>query len=103
VCVWGGALIPPCYLAPCHHDTPRPRVTDIGDGLEICRLADNILSKQSRRPKRGGPPALWLGEAVKKKQLVMKCYTGPRNWMDSLERPRKRNIDVIFGKGMFRK
>jgi hypothetical protein len=27
----------------------------------------------------------------------MKCYTGPRNWTDSLERPRQQKMDIRFG------
>jgi hypothetical protein len=38
----------------------------------------------------GGPPAWEMHDRLttphhKKNQLVMKCYTGPQNWMDSLE------------------
>jgi len=44
----------------------------------------NILNKQSRRQKRGGPLALGLGEGLtnpnRKKQLVTKCFTGMINY-----------------------
>jgi hypothetical protein len=40
-------FIPPCYVAPCHHNMARPRVEDEGDGLRIWRIAVNILNKQS--------------------------------------------------------
>jgi hypothetical protein len=53
---------------------------------------------------RTGPQAWMLGEGLttlpskkkkkKKKQLVTKCYTGPRDWMESLERPKQRKMDV---------
>jgi hypothetical protein len=33
---------------PFHHDMARPQVAD-GDGLQIWRVAANILNKQSRR------------------------------------------------------
>jgi hypothetical protein len=33
---------------PCHHDMARPHVADGGDGLQILRVAANILNKQSR-------------------------------------------------------
>jgi hypothetical protein len=32
----------------CHHGMARPRVADRGDGLQIWRVAANILNKQSR-------------------------------------------------------
>jgi len=32
-----------------------------------------------------------------KVHLVTKCYTSPRNWTDSLERLRQREMDVRFG------
>jgi hypothetical protein len=32
---------------PCHYGTARPQVTDGGDGLQIWRVAANILNKQS--------------------------------------------------------
>jgi hypothetical protein len=45
-----------CYLlhnrvkwVPCHHDMARPQVADGGDGLQMLRVAANILNKQSRR------------------------------------------------------
>jgi hypothetical protein len=34
-----------------------------------------------------------------KNQLVTKYYTRPRSWMDSLERPRQRKMDMKFGTG----
>jgi hypothetical protein len=33
---------------PCHHGMARPQVADGGDGLQIWRVAANILNKQSR-------------------------------------------------------
>jgi hypothetical protein len=35
----------------------RPQVADGGDGLQIWRVAANILNKQSRTADKGGPPA----------------------------------------------
>jgi hypothetical protein len=39
-----------CHVrwVPCHHDMARPQVADGGDGLQIWRIAGNILNKQSR-------------------------------------------------------
>jgi hypothetical protein len=46
---------------PCHHGMARPQVVDGGDGLQIWRVAANILTKQSRTADKGGPPAWGLG------------------------------------------
>jgi len=35
-------------VGPCHHDMARPQVVDGGDGLQIWRVAVNILNKQLR-------------------------------------------------------
>jgi hypothetical protein len=45
----------------CHQDMARPQVADGGEGLQIRRVAANILNKQSRTNDRGGPPAWGLG------------------------------------------
>jgi hypothetical protein len=49
------------------------------DGLQIWRVAVNLLNKQSAN--KGGGPAAWeLGEGLTtpdcKKKLVTKCYAG---------------------------
>jgi hypothetical protein len=33
--------------APCHHSMERPQVAGGGDGLQVWRVAANILNKQS--------------------------------------------------------
>jgi hypothetical protein len=38
---------------PCHHNMVRRQVADGGDGLQIWRVAANILNKQSRTADRG--------------------------------------------------
>jgi hypothetical protein len=38
---------------PCHHATVRPQVAGGGDGLQIRRLAANILNEQSRTADKG--------------------------------------------------
>jgi hypothetical protein len=40
---------------PCYNGMTRPRVVDGGDGLQIRRVAANVLSR--RQPTRGGPPS----------------------------------------------
>jgi hypothetical protein len=39
----------------------RPQVASGGDGLQISRVAVNVLNKQLRKPTRGGCPAWGLG------------------------------------------
>jgi hypothetical protein len=39
----------------------HPQVANGVDGLEIWKVATNILNKQSGQPTRGGPPAWGLG------------------------------------------
>jgi hypothetical protein len=39
---------------PCHHCIAHPQITDGGDGLQVWRVAANILNKQ---PTRGGSPS----------------------------------------------
>jgi hypothetical protein len=44
-----------------HHGMARPRVADIGDGLQIWREAANILNKQSRTADSGWSSSLGVG------------------------------------------
>jgi hypothetical protein len=46
---------------PCHHGMARPQVADGGDGLRICRVAANILNKQSRTADKGWYSSLGIG------------------------------------------
>jgi len=65
---------------PCHHGMARPQVANGREGLQIWRVAPNILNKQSWTADMGDPPAWGLGEGLTphhKNQLVMRCYTGP--------------------------
>jgi hypothetical protein len=45
----------------CHHGMARPRVADRGDGLQIRRVAANILNKQSRTADSGWSSSLGVG------------------------------------------
>jgi hypothetical protein len=45
----------------CHHGTARPRVADRGDGLQIWRVAANILNKQSLTANSGWSSSLGVG------------------------------------------
>jgi hypothetical protein len=46
---------------PCHHGMACPRVADRGDGLQIWRVAANILNKQSRTADKGWASSLGVG------------------------------------------
>jgi hypothetical protein len=56
-------MICPCYMGPCHHVMARPPVMDGGDGLQIWRVATNILNKQSQAADKGWSSGLgdWRG------------------------------------------
>jgi hypothetical protein len=43
------------------YDTTRPQVADGGNGLQIWRVAANILNKQSRTADKGWSSRLGLG------------------------------------------
>jgi hypothetical protein len=62
----------------------RPQVADRGDGLQIWRVAANILNKQSRTADREWPSSLGVGRGLKtphRKTLCLfaKYVQGPRN------------------------
>jgi hypothetical protein len=73
-----------------------------GNGLQLWRLAANILNKQPRTDNKGGPPVWGLGVGLTtlhhKNKLVTKNLTEPRTWTDSLDTRRKlQNRDMRFG------
>jgi len=43
---------------PCHYGVARPQVADGGEGLQIWRVAANILNKQSRTADKGWSSSL---------------------------------------------
>jgi hypothetical protein len=45
----------------CHHSMVWPQVVDGGDGLQIWRIAVNILNKQSWTAERGWPSSFGVG------------------------------------------
>ena len=89
------------YVGPCFHDLARPQVVDRGYGLQIWRVAANMLNKQSWTADRGDPPAWGLVEGLTtphyKKETVTNPLDNPRNWTDSLVRPQKMDKDMRFG------
>jgi hypothetical protein len=49
----------------CHHGVARPQVADGGNGLQIWRVAANILNKQSRTVDKGLSSSLGLGVGLR--------------------------------------
>jgi hypothetical protein len=49
---------------PCHHSMARPQVADGGKGLQIWRVAVNILNKQSQTANKGWPSSLGVGRGA---------------------------------------
>jgi hypothetical protein len=52
------------YVEPCHHGTARPQVADEGAGLQIRRVAANILSKQSQTAGNGWASDVGFGRGT---------------------------------------
>jgi hypothetical protein len=50
----------------CHYGMARPQVADGGDGLQIWRVAANILNKQSRTANRGRSSSFGIGREANK-------------------------------------
>jgi len=48
-------------MGPSHHGTERPLVADGGNGLQIRKVAANILNKQSLTADNGWPSSLLVG------------------------------------------
>jgi hypothetical protein len=45
----------------CHNGMAHPQIADAGDGLQIRRVAANILKKQSRTAGKGWASSLGVG------------------------------------------
>jgi hypothetical protein len=79
-----------CLEGFCHHSIACPQVADVGDSVQIYRIAAIIDNKQLLTDSRQWvvlQPGFWLWEhklTTKKKQFVMKCYAGTQTLMDSL-------------------
>jgi hypothetical protein len=60
----------------CHHSMARPQVADGDEGLQIWRVAANILNKQSRTADRGWPSSLGVGHRANNPPTVKSliCY-----------------------------
>jgi hypothetical protein len=48
----------------CHHGMARPQVADGGDGLQVWRVAANILNKQSRTADKRWSSILGVGRGA---------------------------------------
>jgi hypothetical protein len=53
----------------CHHGIARPQVADGEDGLQIWRVAANILNKQSRTANNGWWSSLGVGRGFNNSSL----------------------------------
>jgi hypothetical protein len=51
-------------VGPCHNGIGRPRVVDVGDGLQIWRVAANVLDKQWRTADNGWSSSLRVGRGA---------------------------------------
>jgi hypothetical protein len=49
---------------PCQHGMARPQVADTEDGLQIWRVAENILNKQSRAADKGWCSSFGVGHGA---------------------------------------
>jgi hypothetical protein len=72
------------------------------NGLQLWRLAANILNKQSWTDNKEWSSSLGVGRRATnlhhKNKLVTKNLTEPRTWTDSLDkRLKQRNMDMRFG------
>jgi hypothetical protein len=66
------------------------------------RVAANVFNKQSPTANRGWPSSLGVGRGAnnhhrKNNIFVAKYLQGPREWTDSLARPKHRKMDMRFG------
>jgi hypothetical protein len=65
------------------------------NGLQLWRLAANILNKQSRTENKGWSSSLGVGLTTlhHKNKLVTKNLTKPRTWTDSLDKRPKLLVE----------
>jgi hypothetical protein len=81
---------------PCHHDMACPQVADGGDGLQIWKVAANILNKQSWTADKGWSSSFGVGREANnspyKYKFVTKCQKGPQTWTDSLNIQHLRQV-----------
>jgi hypothetical protein len=69
----------------------RPQVADGGDGLQMWRVAANILNKQSQRTAdRGWPSRLSVGRGAKKNSNLLRNITESLGLERTPARPKRR-------------
>jgi hypothetical protein len=85
----------------CHHGMERPRVSDRGDGLQIWRVAANMLNKQSQTADGGGSSSLGLGGALttlpRKTQYLLRITTHSLRTRHYLAQPKHWKMNRRFG------
>jgi hypothetical protein len=69
----------------CHHETAVPQVTAGGDGLQLWRVASNILNKQSRTADKRWPSSLGVERAAQNSS----AYKTADYWMRDLRLSRR--------------
>jgi hypothetical protein len=79
----------------------RAQIADGGDGLQIWRVAANILNKQTRTADKGWASSLGVGlgpyNSSLKNKLVTKIHKKQQTLTDSLDkRPKRKKIDMRF-------
>jgi hypothetical protein len=57
------------WVVPCHQGMERPQVDGGGDGLQMLRVAANILNTQSRTADKGWSPSLGAGSGANNASL----------------------------------
>ena len=62
-------------LNPCHQDMAHPQLAGAGDGLHLCRVAANILNKQSRTENKGWSFSLEVDRGVNSLTVSYELFT----------------------------
>jgi hypothetical protein len=80
-----------CHVkwVPCFHGMACPQVADGGEGLQIWRVAADILNKQSRTADKGWPSSLGVGRGANN------SHRNKRNMYEMLQRASE--LDGYFG------
>jgi hypothetical protein len=81
-----------CHVrwVPCHHGTAaRPQVADGGDGLQIWKVAANIMNKQSRTTDKGRSSSLGVerganNPSTSESNMLRSVSKLRRKWEDSI-------------------
>jgi hypothetical protein len=79
----------------------RPQGVDGGDGLQMCKVAANIMNKQSQTADKGGTPARELGVGLKTHHkkitlLQMLCRVSDLDWFFAVMIQAKENGNEVW-------